>query len=142
MYKNYGRNIIDKYRKTAPIDPIYDKAPTFREFVEFIVELPITEYDYHWIPVYLLCMPCHFKYNIMARVDNLNRDSEEVLKAINLSATLPRKHVTQGNTTDNTVANYYSTIPSDLLDKLVNIYKFDILLFNYSMEGYRHGMKE
>ena len=111
-------------------------APTFREFVEFIVDLPITEYNYHWIPIYLLCMPCHFKYSIMARVDTLTQDSEQIFKSINVSDSLPRNHITQGNTTDSTVSSYYSTISHDLLDKLVEIYKFDFLLFNYTVDEY------
>ena len=120
------------------MDTKYSKAPTFREFVEFLVDLPLAEYNYHWIPVYMLCMPCHFKYSIMARLDTLPMDSREIFKAINMTASMHNNHMTQGNTTNNMVASYYSTIPNDLLDKLVNIYKFDFLLFNYSLEGYRN----
>ena len=135
-YELYGRDVIMKYRKTEVTDPVYSKAPTFREFVEFIVDLPITEYNYHWIPIYLLCMPCHFKYSIMARVDTLTQDSEQIFKSISVSDSLPREHITQGNTTDNTVSSYHSTISLDLLDQLLEIYKFDFLLFNYTVDEY------
>ena len=61
-------------------------------------------------------------------------------------------HVTQGNTKDNivsrqyclqtilsqdnTVSRNYATISKELLDELFNIYKFDFLLFNYTMDRY------
>ena len=135
-YRLYGNKIIAKYRKTKPTDPKYEKAPTFREFVEYLVELPISKFNAHWIPIYLQCMPCHIKYTIISRLDTLSRDSEQIFKTLELSAQLPKSHVTQGNTTDNTVSSYYSTISKDLLDKLYNIYKFDFLLFNYTMDGY------
>ena len=81
-------------------------------------------------------MPCHINYTIIARLDTLNRDSEQIFKTMELNTALPKSHVTQGNTTDNTVASYYSQISKDLLDKLLYIYKFDFLLFNYSAKDY------
>ena len=132
----FGNEIIAKYRKTKPKDPKYEQAPTFKEFVEYLIELPISKFNSHWIPIYLQCMPCHIKYNIISRLDTLSRDSEQIFKTLELSAQLPKSHVTQGNTTDNTVASYYSTISKDLLHKLFNIYKFDFLLFNYTINGY------
>ena len=50
----YGRTILADYRRAAPADPKYAAAPTFREFVEYLVELPIDQFDAHWKPVYLL----------------------------------------------------------------------------------------
>jgi len=132
----YGNKIIAKYRKSTPSDPKYEKAPTFREFVEYLVDLPISKFNDHWIPMYLQCMPCHIKYTIISRLDTISRDSDLIFKTLELSARLPKSHVTQGITTDNTVSSYYSTISKDLLEKLYNIYKFDFLLFNYTMNGY------
>ena len=141
-YRDYGKNIIAKYRKTPPTDPMYNKAPTFREFVDYLVNLPITKFDSHWIPMYLQCMPCHIQYNIIARLDTLARDSKQIFKSMKVSARLPRSHTTQGNTTDNTVASYYSTISKDLLDKLLDIYKFDFLLFDYTVDEYESYVKK
>ena len=81
-------------------------------------------------------MPCHIEYTIISRLDTLNKDSEQIFKTMGVNAELPKSHVTQGNTTDNTVASYYSQISKDLLDKLIHIYKFDFLLFNYSAKDY------
>ena len=39
----YGKAIIAGYRKEPPLDDKYQKAPTFKEFVQFLVELPLGE---------------------------------------------------------------------------------------------------
>ena len=151
-FRLYGNKIIANYRKTPPTDPKYEKAPTFREFVEYLVELPISKFNAHWIPMYLQCMPCHIKYTIISRLDTLSRDSDLIFKTLELSAKLPMSHVTQGNTKDNivsrqyclqtilsqdnTVSRNYATISKELLDELFNIYKFDFSLFNYKMDRY------
>ena len=135
-YNMYGKQIIAKYRKTVPSDPKYSTAPTFREFIEYVVDLPINKLESHWIPMYIQCLPCHIKYTIIARLDTLNEDSDQIFKGMGVKAELPKSHVTQGNTTDNTVTSYYSQISKDLLDKLLDIYKFDFLLFNYSGKEY------
>ena len=140
-YKLYGKGIIAKYRKKTPRDPKYKKAPTFREFIEYLVDLPIRKFEPHWIPMYLQCMPCHIQYSIIARLDTLTTDSDQIFLSMGVSAQLPRSHVTQGKTTDNTVATYYSQISKDLLDKLYNIYKFDFLLFNYTADVYQDYVK-
>ena len=135
-YNLYGKEIIAKYRKSQPSDPKYKKAPTFKEFIEYVVDLPINKLESHWIPMYLQCMPCHIKYKIIARLNTLTVDSDQIFKSMGVAAELPKSHVTQGNSTDNTVATYFSQISKDLLDKLIDIYKFDFLLFNYSADEY------
>ena len=135
-YNLYGKEIIAKYRKSPATDPKYKAAPTFREFIEYVVDLPLSKLESHWIPMYIQCMPCHINYTIIARLDTLDKDSEQIFKSMGVDAELPKSHVTQGNTTDNTVATYYSQISKDLLDRLIDIYKFDFLLFNYSAQEY------
>ena len=49
---------------------------------------------------------------------------------------LPLSHVTQGNTSDTTVARYYSMIDRASLDRLYTIYRLDFLLFNYTADQY------
>jgi hypothetical protein len=101
----YGKDIIDRYRKTIPTDRKFKNAPTFREFVEYLVDLPIRKFNDHWIPMYIQCMPCHIKYTIIARLDKLIRDSDQVLQKIGVGMRLPVSHTT-GNTNNNTVASY------------------------------------
>ena len=132
----YGRTILAGYRRAAPADPKYAAAPTFREFVEYLVELPIDQFDAHWKPVYLQCLPCHLQYRVVGRLDTLARDSAYVLAAIGVPARLPHSHGTRGKTED-TARRHYSTLTPALLDRLYHIYRPDFLLYNYTMDAYR-----
>ena len=53
-----------------------------------------------------------------------------------MSAAFLRSHGTGSKRTDSTVEEYYSTLNQTLLDKLEDIYKYDLMMFNYSMQGY------
>ena len=67
FFKLYGREIIQKYRKTQPTEQKYKNAPTFREFINYLLDLPLRRLDPHWLPTYFQCMPCHIKYSILGR---------------------------------------------------------------------------
>ena len=63
----YGKNIIKKYRKTTITNTIYKNTPTFREFVEYVLDEPLHKHNMHWCPAYLLCLPCQVKYNFIGK---------------------------------------------------------------------------
>ena len=65
--KTYGQQIIRKYRKTEPVDEIYKTTPTFIEFINFVIDQPLSKHNPHWRPAYLHCMPCHINYTIIGR---------------------------------------------------------------------------
>lgn len=76
-------------------------------------------------------------FRVIARLDSFSVDSAYILKAIGVPGRLGISHTTQGNKTENTVATFFSTLDSSLLDQLYQIYKPDFLLFNYTVDGYR-----
>ena len=61
-YSWYGKAILTGYRNEHPPESKYERAPTFKEFVRYLVELPLDKFDAHWKPMYLQCMPCHIQY--------------------------------------------------------------------------------
>ena len=65
--ERYGEEILKNYRKSDPTDPIYENTPTFKEFIQFVVDQPLNRQNPHWIPIYLTCMPCHIKYSVIGR---------------------------------------------------------------------------
>ena len=42
-YNWYGKAILAGYRREPPPDAKYRKAPTFKEFIRYLVELPLGE---------------------------------------------------------------------------------------------------
>ena len=64
----YGQQILRDYRKTEPENEKYKNTPTFREFVNFVLDQPLSKHNPHWRPAYLHCMPCHINYTIIGRL--------------------------------------------------------------------------
>ena len=81
-------------------------------------------------------MPCHIQYQVIARLDTLERDSAYILQSIGVTTRLPVSHTTQGKSSNDLVYQYYSQIDTTLLDKLYSLYKYDFLLFNFTQTGY------
>ena len=67
--KRFGKNIVKNYRKAKPskLEYQYNDVPSFREFIEFLLDQSISNMNIHWIPIYNLCMPCHVNYNLIGR---------------------------------------------------------------------------
>ena len=74
----YGADIVEKYRpkyqQKFPKNPLFmHKEPSFVEFVEYLVETPIDKYDEHWRPIFLLCPPCHFNFDVIVKMETFTR---------------------------------------------------------------------
>ena len=77
-YAMYGADIVEKYRpkyqQKFPKNPLFmHKEPSFVEFVEYLVETPIDKYDEHWRPIFLLCPPCHFNFDVIVKMETFTR---------------------------------------------------------------------
>ena len=55
----------------------YNKVPTFSEFVSYLLDTQVEDYNEHWLPYYLLCTPCHLNYTVIAKTEDIQGDSRE-----------------------------------------------------------------
>lgn len=74
--RRYGLEIIRQHR-TEPqsSNSVYATAPTFREFVSYLLATDVAKYNSHWIPISLLCRPCSLSYTIVAKAETFERDN-------------------------------------------------------------------
>ena len=77
-YAMYGADIVakfrQKYQEKFPKNPLFmKKEPSFVEFIEFLIETPVSKYDEHWKPQFILCPPCHFKFDVIAKMETFER---------------------------------------------------------------------
>ena len=69
-----------KYKQKFPDNPLFErKEPSFVEFVEYLIETPLDKYDEHWKPIFVLCPPCHFNFDIIVKMETFKRDTEFLL---------------------------------------------------------------
>lgn len=123
-----------------PICCRYLSAPTFSEFVSFLIDsaADVGSYNEHWIPVHLLCLPCNVKYDFIAKTETLSRDSARVLDMINIAGQLglPEEHKTPKIQSANLTRKYFSQLTKEQVRRLYEIYRLDFKLFGYDSAIY------
>jgi len=136
--RRFGKKIVKNYRQKTPSKPEYqqENVPTFREFVEYILNQRVPTLNQHWIPVYNLCMPCLVNYTIIGRKESIEEDADFILKNIGIDDNVPNSHVSNGKSTEKTLKEFYSELDRDLLERLYKLYEMDFLLFDYSINNY------
>lgn len=144
-YSIYGKKIVKVYRKSSikggeePGSEDTRKEPTFREFVQYLLDTDVEEYDEHWRPMFLLCTPCHVKYDIIAKMETLTQDSDFILYHRGLAdkVQIHWSHRTdQTHKTSDVAERYYSQLTSTEVKQLYYKYLMDFLMFEYDLEPY------
>ncbi|KAK7086393.1 hypothetical protein SK128_021996 [Halocaridina rubra] len=142
-YAIYGKRIVKAYRKSTSSSDDYSyntrKEPTFREFIQYLLDTDVEEYDEHWRPIFLLCTPCHIRYDIIAKMETLSRDADFILYHRGLSDTVHVEwsHRTdQSKKTSDVVKSYYSQLTSSEVKQLYYKYLPDFLMFEYDLEPF------
>jgi len=133
--RKYGNNILKNYRVLQPNDSKYEETPTFEEFVHYLVNTPPHLFDRHWEPIVYKCHICLFEYDLIAKVETIDDDSNNILKRLGFQTNLTKFHVTNGGT-DKKTQEYFSKLDNDLLKKLHKVYELDFKFFGYSIDEY------
>lgn len=79
-------------------------VPSFGEFVDYLIDTPVWEYDEHWLPYYITCTPCHQRYDIIMHLDSILEEGKYLVYVTGLQELFPGHE----NVTPNT-----SQTPSD-----------------------------
>ena len=77
-YARHGADIAVKFRQKyqerfSQNHLFMKKEPSFVEFVEFLIETLVSKYDEHWKPQFILCPPCHFKLDVIVKMETFER---------------------------------------------------------------------
>lgn len=131
----FGRYIVKNFRPN-PSKSSLDKGNdvTFTEFAAYLTAPENTTFNEHWKPVYNLCRPCLIKYDFIGKYETLYSDSDHLLKLAGIfPSTFPK--FKPSNTSDQ-LKKYYTTLSSNTIMQLYNLYFMDFKLFNYNLEGF------
>lgn len=131
-----GRYIIKNYRPNATkLDLENGDNVTFREFVQYLIREGIHNEaaNEHWKPVYELCYPCLINYTFIGKYEQLDEDSDVILKMVNAPSILfPRSKSGQ---TSERLNQYLRQLSLKDIEELYRIYEFDFKLFGYNLEN-------
>merc|ERR1719369_494222 len=147
-YAMYGADIVakfrQKYQEKFPKNPLFmRKEPSFVEFIEFLIETPVSKYDEHWKPQFILCPPCHFKFDVIVKMETFNRDTDFILSQRNLAGviSLAKKHTSVGSKKEkkkehNLVKTLFSQLSKKMVQALYEKYRIDFQMFEYDLSDY------
>ena len=123
----------------------YNKVPTFSEFVSYLLDTEVEDYNEHWLPYYLLCTPCHLNYTVIAKTEDIKEDSRYILGMLNQHGisqsssqreTLAKIHQTGKKSSSSTSREFYMGLNKEQVKSLYDKYEVDMEMFDYIIEPY------
>ncbi|KAM9342971.1 carbohydrate sulfotransferase 11-like [Pholidichthys leucotaenia] len=141
FHKRYGTKIIRRYRRNPKPEALQKgENVTFAEFVKYLVD-PQTQreepFNEHWERIHSLCHPCLIHYDVVGKYETLKTDAQAVLRLAGVEGMIQFPTSSKATTTDgHMVARYFKQISPFHQKKLVNLYRMDFMLFNYSTPEY------
>jgi len=137
----YGSEIVQNYRPRYqakfPKNPLFlQKEPSFVEFVHYLIETPVSKHDEHWRPMFILCPPCHFNFDIIVKMETFKRDTDFILSQVGLSEKISfaKSHTTLGKSPGrNLKLEYFSQLSKKMVMALYEKYKIDFEMFGYEI---------
>ena len=131
FHKNYGRNIIKKYRPGGNPE---DKNVTFDEFLNYVINIGNGYWNEHWQTYDKLCHPCAVKYDFIGKFENLKEEAAHVLEISGLSrktnVSFPE---VRKSSTSSKIPFFYPQIPRERLFKVIQLFGGDSEMFRYDL---------
>uniref|UniRef100_UPI0037E792F2 carbohydrate sulfotransferase 8-like n=1 Tax=Semicossyphus pulcher TaxID=241346 RepID=UPI0037E792F2 len=135
----FGKPIISKYR----VNPSWaalktGSGVTFKEFVQYLLDVhrPVGM-DIHWEQANQLCNPCLIDYDFIGKFENMEEESNYLLRLTGAPANLTLPSFKDRNPTDKRTSmqitqKYFSQVSTLERQRVYDFYYMDYLMFNYS----------
>lgn len=135
----YGRHIIAKYRPhPSPESLSTGNGVTFTEFVQYLLDVhrPVGM-DIHWTLVDNLCHPCLIDYNFIGKFENMQEESNFLLRFIKAprNLTLPQfkdRNPKDQKTSSEITGKYFAQVSPWQRQRVYDFFYMDYQMFNYS----------
>ena len=82
-----GKEVVEKFYREKGLKPDWEKAITFRQFVDYLLVNKDEDIDGHWRPQHLFLN--NTKLDFIGRFENLIEDFEYIKKRLNITLNLP-----------------------------------------------------
>ncbi|KAK2853524.1 hypothetical protein Q5P01_006185 [Channa striata] len=135
----FGKPIISKYR----VNPSWaalktGSGVTFKEFVQYLLDVhrPVGM-DIHWEQANQLCNPCLIDYDFIGKFENMEEESNFLLRWTGAPPNLTLPSFKDRNPNDKRTSmqitqKYFSQVSTLERQRVYDFYYMDYLMFNYS----------
>ncbi|XP_076045297.1 carbohydrate sulfotransferase 11-like [Oratosquilla oratoria] len=143
FYTVLARNIIMHHGgATALAKAGRTPVPTFPQFVQYLLDEAAkgNPLDEHWVPVNTFCTPCLIDFDVYAKMETLEEDGNYVIFTTGIDHIIKPKRINRSRNepTDAVAANFLCQLTSAQLEGLLQLYKYDMEMFEYEAEEYRN----
>jgi len=134
VYSHYANKILNL---GSPLQVTKHKRPTFSEFVEYLLRIPVDKFNDHWVPYWLHCHVCDVEYDIIGKMETITEDmdfiaEESGLKAANVSLPWANRR----SSGEKVILDYFRGLTLAQVNGLYLIYKPDFEMFGYKADSY------
>ena len=143
-YKKRVKRTLPKTKAKSAEKSFKDEKPvipTLDDFLEFILtDLSGQGFSSHWVPYWRMCTPCHFRYDMIGKLESGFDDFTYLWKKAQLDskAPIPWSHAVLSDDKDQEkekhlakMKSFYSKVPRKTLLRVYEAYKLDFELFDY-----------
>ncbi|CAB1344105.1 unnamed protein product [Coregonus sp. 'balchen'] len=143
FYRQFGSVMLRRYGNGNGTSRVPESAaeafkagihPSFSEFVRYLLD-PQTEqeqpFNEHWRQVYRLCHPCQIQYDFIGTLENLEDDSDQLLRILGLEDQIKFPPSNRNRTAASWERDWFAEVPAELRRKLYSLYEPDFELFGY-----------
>jgi len=145
FYKTYGKKINEIFHPKRLHQNYEGKVIgddiAFLDFIKYLNEgVELIDMNEHWMPMSLLCQPCVMGYNFIGSTENIDEDSETVLRSIKAPSQVHfPKRQSYYKPTSKSLENFYlSLLPRNTLHEFVQRYSLDYNMFSYHKPYFVH----
>lgn len=121
--------------------------PSFREFLEWLLDQPPDRDDVHWARYYNHCAVCNVNYSFVLKLDDYNiQQVNYVLSKLQLDRyeiSLPELQRTRDGVTNfNVTCKYFGSLTNDIVLRLYERYRVDFEMYNYRVDEYLRCVRQ
>lgn len=134
-HTRYGKAIVTEYRAKGVVG---GPEPSWKEFVTYLINTPVTKFDEHWMPIWMLCSPCIIRYDVIGKMETFSEDTQYTISQAGLgdSLSVEWKHRTGTGGSSDTIVEYFSQLTQSEVAALFTKYQLDFELYGYDPEPY------
>nr|XP_019950960.1 PREDICTED: carbohydrate sulfotransferase 12-like [Paralichthys olivaceus] len=140
FYDNFARDILRLYDnqsnppQTAAEASASGVRISFHNFIQYLLD-PKTEkelpFEPHWRQMHRLCHPCHIQYDFIGHQETLQEEAEQLLNILKLQNDIKFPPSYDNITPQESVSDFFRTVPLVERRKLYKLYETDFRLFGY-----------
>uniref|UniRef100_A0A672IHN6 Carbohydrate sulfotransferase n=1 Tax=Salarias fasciatus TaxID=181472 RepID=A0A672IHN6_SALFA len=135
----FGKPIISKYRANPSWAALKTgSGVTFKEFVQYLLDVhrPVGM-DIHWEQANQLCNPCLIDYDFIGKFENMEEESNFLLRLAGAPPNLTLPSFKDRNPSDKRTSmqiteKYFTQVSALERQRVYDFYYMDYLMFNYS----------